>query len=82
MRLSGPLGESAKLLTLLATSWLTPIERLGPFAEALRRGRRRRAGDWPGTSVIAMAHLLSRRARADRAASSLTASDCSATSAR
>ena len=66
--MSGAFRESAKLLALLGASWLTPIERLGPLAAALRRGRSRRADEQPGTSAIAMAHLLSGRASLPEAA--------------
>lgn len=60
-RIPGPIYELARLLALLSASWLTPIERLGPLARALRRLRERER-DPSGATEIIMAHLLSDRA--------------------
>lgn len=67
MRILGPLHESAKLLALLGLGWVTPIERSGPLAAAIRR-RRAPGGAPRGATEIVMAHLLDRSEPAAAAA--------------
>ena len=71
-RIPGPIYELARLLALLSASWLTPIERLGPLARALRRLRERER-DPSGATEIIMAHLLSDRASPRQASELLPA---------
>jgi lauroyl/myristoyl acyltransferase len=50
--------EAAKLLALLAASWIMPMGRLGPFAEFIRRWR---GSPRRGATEIVIAHLLADR---------------------